>query len=214
MRSKCFLGLAGGFLHKTTSTPGEGLAGWGWCEGRFSAAAAPLPSPRIPAAGLGEPPRGRAPHFGCVPQEAIGGPFLLGVLLGDTQPYIVIPLGTPQPPGFLPGGAHGGVRGAGACKCMGGVSVGCVRVGGSLWGVYIRGGLCEVCTCGGVSVGCVHMGGAAWGLCGVSVLAHGCERVRPHTLAPLYRAARHAGKRSSPAASHHRRLHAGGLHFP
>lgn len=107
MRSKCFLGLAGGFLHKTTSTPGEGLAGWGRCEGRFSAAAAPLPSPRIPAAGLGEPPWGRAPHFGCVPREAIGGPFLLGVLLGNTQPYIVIPLGTPQPPGFLPGGAHG-----------------------------------------------------------------------------------------------------------
>lgn len=125
MRSKCFLGLAGGFLQKKKTTVCL-VKGWGQCEGRFSTAAAPLPSPGIPAAGLGEPPRGRAPHFGCVPREAIGGPFLLGVLLGDTQPY-VIPLGTPQPPGFLPGGAHGGVRRAGVCK----------RMGGSVWGVYM-----------------------------------------------------------------------------
>lgn len=55
------------------------------------------------------------------------------------------------------------------------------------------------CIHGGVSVGCVHMGGGLCGVCGVSVLAHGRVRVRPHTLAPLYHAARHAGKRSSPS---------------
>lgn len=45
--------------------------------------------------------------------------------------------------------------------------MGCVRVGGSLWGVYIRGGLCEVYTWRGAVWGVYTWGG----LCGVSVVS-------------------------------------------
>lgn len=85
-----------------------------------------------------------------------------------------------------------------------GVFVGCVRVWESLWGVYMEGSLWGVYTWGGgcvVSVvsQCLHTGVCA------SALTHSPPCTTPRgTL----------GNAVLRAASRHRRLHAGGLHFP
>lgn len=82
--------------------------------------------------------------------------------------------------------------------------MGCIHVRGSLWGVYVCGCLYGVYTHGGgcvVSVvsQCLHTGVSA------SALTHSPPCTTPRgTL----------GNAVLRAASRHRRLHAGGLHFP
>lgn len=110
---------------------------------------------------------GQGPTFRLCSPRSHRWPLSPGGATGRHPTLYSYPPGHPSAPRLFAWGGTRGCEGSRGVQVYGGGCVGCVRVGGSLWGVYVW-GVCVRCIHGGGLCGvCTHGGG----LCGVSVVS-------------------------------------------